>query len=162
MVNPLSQALACHCSSHAIQCRIYSWDTKEVLLASLPSAGVSMTGICSTDTTKGKKHLSAAVELDRQDNLPITTKGQGQKGLGCEVPVLCPVHLLISLLLCTCWKFSPRLLATCLSVYKHKAEKQSIYHSCCHCSLYSSILHVSDTFHTVQIIILYSSVRTVM
>lgn len=69
-----------------------------------------------------KKYISAAIELDRQDDLAITTKGQRQKGLGCEVPVLCPVHLLTSLLLCTCWKFSPSLLATCLSVYKHKAK----------------------------------------
>lgn len=44
-----------------------------------------------------KKYIPAVVELDSWDDLPVTTKGQGQKTLKHEVPVLCPVHLLISL-----------------------------------------------------------------
>lgn len=91
----------------------------------LPSAELSVTGVCRTGTIKGTSmqvvHLCCS-KLDRRDGLPITTNSQGYNGPGCKVPVLCPVHLTISLLLCTCWKFSPSLLATCLSVFKHKAK----------------------------------------
>lgn len=49
MVNPLSQAHG----SHASQCRMHSWNMKKILLASLPSAVLSMVGVCRTDTRKG-------------------------------------------------------------------------------------------------------------
>lgn len=68
------------------------------------------------------KCISDAVQLNTPDHLPVTTKGQGQRGIGYEVPVLCPVHLLVSLLDYICWIFSLSLLLTCLSVYKHKAR----------------------------------------
>lgn len=49
MVNPISQTHG----SHVIQCRMHSWNMKEMLLASLPSAVLSMVGVCRTDTGKG-------------------------------------------------------------------------------------------------------------
>lgn len=77
-------------------------------------------GWCLQDRYKKRqcnKCISAAVRLNIPDHLPVTTKGQGQRGVGYEVPVLCPVHLLVSLLDYTCWIFSLSLLLTCLSVY---------------------------------------------
>lgn len=124
MVNPLSHAHACHCSSHAIQCRIHSWDTKRYswhLCLLLAWVDWCLQDRIQQKAPLCKKYISTAAQLDRWDHLPVTAKGQGQNSLECEVPVLCPLYLLISLLLCTCWKFSPSLLVTCLSVYKHKA-----------------------------------------
>lgn len=120
MVNPLSQAHG----SHAIQCRMHSWNVKEILLASLPSAGLSMVGVFRTDTRKGTsvQQVHFCCSSVKLDHLFVTTKGQGQKGVGYEVPVLWPIHLLVSLLDYTCWIFSLSLLFTCLSVYKHKAK----------------------------------------
>lgn len=66
-----------------------SWDIKEVLLASLPSAGLSMNDACRTHTTKV---TFTAIAQDKWDDLPITTKDQGKKGLGYVVTALCPAH----------------------------------------------------------------------
>jgi len=57
-----------------------SWNMKEVLLASLPPAGLSVNYIGRIDTTKG---TSAAIALDRWGDLSIITKEQGKKG--CRV-----------------------------------------------------------------------------
>lgn len=82
-------------------------------------------GWCLQDRYK-ERHLCATsaflLQYNTLHHLPVSTKGQGQKGVRYEVPVLCPVHLLVSLLDYTCWIISPSLLFTCLSVYKHKAE----------------------------------------
>lgn len=53
-----------------------SWNMKEVLLASLPPAGLSVNYIGRIDTTKG---TSAAIALDRWGDLSIITKEQGKK-----------------------------------------------------------------------------------
>lgn len=110
MVNPISQIHG----SHVIQCKMHSWNMKEMLLASLPSAVLSMVGVCRTDTGKGSSvqqvHFCCSM-IKHTRSLTC-----GAKRCRVWVPVLCQIHLLVSLLDYTCWIFSPSLLLTFLFV----------------------------------------------